>query len=64
MPYFENSIPVPADPIFGVSQAYKDCQSPQKVDLVIGAYRDDNGKPCVFKYVYHNHSNPTFFLHH
>ena len=37
----------PADPLFGLMAQYKEDQSPKKVDLGIGAYRDDNAKPVV-----------------
>ena len=38
----------PADPILGLSQGYKSDKFANKVNLGIGAYRDDNGKPVVF----------------
>ncbi len=37
----------PEDPLFGLMAAYKKDPSENKVDLGIGAYRDDNGKPWV-----------------
>ncbi|GJQ70628.1 putative aspartate aminotransferase [Trypoxylus dichotomus] len=37
----------PADPILGVSEAFRACKSPKKVNLGIGAYRDENNKPYV-----------------
>lgn len=37
----------PPDPILGVTEAYKRDQNPKKVNLGVGAYRDDNGKPFV-----------------
>lgn len=37
----------PPDPIFGLVEAFKNDPRPEKVSLVIGAYRDDNGKPFV-----------------
>jgi aspartate aminotransferase len=37
----------PPDPILGVSEAFKADKSPQKINLGVGAYRDDNGKPFV-----------------
>ena len=41
----------PPDPIFGLVDAYnKDTRSP-KVNLTIGAYRDDQGKPYVLNVV-------------
>jgi len=41
----------PPDPILGVATAYKASTDPNKVNLGIGAYRDDNGKPYVFQIV-------------
>ena len=37
----------PPDPILGVTEAFKKDQNPKKVNLGVGAYRDDNGKPFV-----------------
>ncbi|KAL4880701.1 pyridoxal phosphate-dependent transferase [Aspergillus karnatakaensis] len=41
----------PEDPLFGLAQAYRNDPSDKKVDLVIGAYRDDNAKPWVLPVV-------------
>ncbi|RYP53321.1 hypothetical protein DL768_001678 [Monosporascus sp. mg162] len=41
----------PEDPLFGLMRAYKADQDPNKVDLGIGAYRDDNAKPWVLPVV-------------
>ncbi|KAL8408041.1 hypothetical protein RB594_006734 [Gaeumannomyces avenae] len=41
----------PEDPLFGLMRAYRADQSPNKVDLGIGAYRDDNAKPWVLPVV-------------
>ncbi|KAG8425256.1 Aspartate aminotransferase, cytoplasmic [Metarhizium acridum] len=41
----------PEDPLFGLARAYKADQSSRKVDLGIGAYRDDNAKPWVLPVV-------------
>ncbi|KOS18250.1 Aspartate aminotransferase [Escovopsis weberi] len=41
----------PEDALFGLMRAYKADQDPQKVDLGIGAYRDDNAKPWVLPVV-------------
>lgn len=41
----------PEDPLFGLMAAYKADQSPNKVDLGIGAYRDNNAKPWVLPVV-------------
>lgn len=37
----------PKDPILGVSEAFKADPSPEKINLGVGAYRDDDGKPVV-----------------
>lgn len=37
----------PPDPILGVSENFKKDQNPKKINLGVGAYRDDNGKPFV-----------------
>ncbi|KAG7209316.1 hypothetical protein KM043_015427 [Ampulex compressa] len=37
----------PPDAILGVTEAYKRDQNPKKINLGVGAYRDDNGKPFV-----------------
>jgi hypothetical protein len=41
----------PPDAIFGIAMAYKADKDPNKVDVCVGAYRDDNGKPYVFDVV-------------
>ena len=35
---------LPSDPIFGVLTQYQSDNHPQKVNLVVGAYRDDDEK--------------------
>ncbi|XP_049830508.1 aspartate aminotransferase, mitochondrial [Schistocerca gregaria] len=37
----------PPDAILGVTEAYKRDTNPKKINLGVGAYRDDNGKPFV-----------------
>lgn len=37
----------PPDPILGVSEAFKKDTNPKKINLGVGAYRDDNGKPFI-----------------
>lgn len=37
----------PPDPILGVTEAFKRDKSDKKINLGVGAYRDDNGKPYV-----------------
>ncbi len=41
----------PADPILGVAAAFKTDTHPTKVNLSIGAYRDNSGKPVVLESV-------------
>ena len=41
----------PADPILGVSEAFKRDTDPKKLNLGVGAYRDDNNKPVIIKSV-------------
>ncbi|KAH0555805.1 hypothetical protein GP486_006248 [Trichoglossum hirsutum] len=41
----------PEDPLFGLMAAYKADDFKDKVDLGIGAYRDDNAKPWVLPVV-------------
>ncbi|KAL2872514.1 aspartate aminotransferase [Aspergillus lucknowensis] len=52
-PVFSTSVvpSAPEDPLFGLAQAYRQDPSDKKVDLVIGAYRDDNAKPWVLPVV-------------
>lgn len=41
----------PEDPLFGLMAAYRADQDPKKVDLGIGAYRDNNAKPWILPVV-------------
>jgi aspartate aminotransferase len=41
----------PKDPILGVTEAFLEDQDPKKLNLGVGAYRDDNGKPVVLECV-------------
>jgi aspartate aminotransferase len=41
----------PEDPLFGLMAAYRADPSDKKIDLGIGAYRDDNAKPWVLPVV-------------
>lgn len=41
----------PPDAIFKLTAAYKTDNFPQKVNLGVGAYRDDNSKPWVLPVV-------------
>lgn len=47
-----NVVPkAPEDPLFGLMAAYRKDTFEKKVDLGIGAYRDDNAKPWVLPVV-------------
>ena len=41
----------PVDPILGLTQGFKADKNPNKVNLGVGAYRDNDGKPYVFPVV-------------
>lgn len=41
----------PPDPILGVTEAFKRDTNSKKMNLGVGAYRDDNGKPYVLNCV-------------
>lgn len=47
-----NVVPqAPEDPLFGLMAAYRQDSFDKKVDLGIGAYRDDNAKPWILPVV-------------
>ncbi|KAL7276742.1 Golgi Transport [Rhizina undulata] len=49
---FFDAVPLaPTDPLFGLMAAYKLDTFEKKVDLGVGAYRDDNAKPWVLPVV-------------
>ena len=37
----------PPDPILGITEAFKKDSNPNKINLGVGAYRDDKGKPWI-----------------
>ena len=41
----------PADPILSLSIDFRNDKNPKKVNLGVGAYRDNDGKPYVFPIV-------------
>lgn len=41
----------PKDPILGVTEAFKEDKDPHKLNLGVGAYRDDQNKPVVLRSV-------------
>ena len=53
----------PPDPILGVTEAFKKDTNPKKMNLGVGAYRDDQGKPFVLpsvrKVIYSNHKSSS-----
>jgi len=49
--YFEDIEMAPPDAILKLSTGYNADTDPKKVNLGIGAYRDDHGKPYVFPIV-------------
>jgi aspartate aminotransferase, cytoplasmic len=51
-PFSVDVVPqAPEDPLFGLMAAYRADTFDKKVDLGIGAYRDDNAKPWVLPVV-------------
>ena len=38
----------PVDPILGTTIAFRQASAPEKINLGVGAYRDDSGKPYIF----------------
>lgn len=65
---FWSHIPLaPADPILGITEEFNNDSNPQKVNLSVGAYRDENGKPYILpsiqmasKYLYEHESNKEY----
>jgi len=49
--FFDYVVDAPADPILGVSINFKNDSHPDKLNLGVGAYRDENGQPYVLKCV-------------
>ena len=45
--HWANIVQAPPDGILGLNQAFAADKSPTKVNLGVGAYRDDNGKPYI-----------------
>lgn len=48
---FEGFQPLPADPILGLSAAYKADSNPKKIDLGVGVYKDEAGNTPVLRAV-------------
>ena len=53
----------PPDPILGVSEAFKKDSNPKKMNLGVGAYRDDQGKPFVLSCVRKVHARMHVLMH-
>ena len=49
--YYADVSLAPPDSILKLSVGYKEDTNPNKVNLGIGAYRDDDGQPYVFPVV-------------
>ena len=44
-----NDIPLaPPDKILGITEAFINDSNPKKINLGVGAYRDNSGKPIIF----------------
>jgi aspartate aminotransferase len=52
----------PPDPILGVTEAFKADSNPKKMNLGVGAYRDDANKPFVLPSVRQVCFDSIFFL--
>ncbi len=48
---FQSLQPLPPDPILGLSAAFKADSNPNKIDLGIGVYKDEQGNTPVMKAV-------------
>ena len=51
MSVFQNIPLAPPDPIFHLTASYVNDSDPNKINLGVGAYRDDNGKPWILPVV-------------
>jgi len=51
MSVWGNVLQGPPDPVLGVAEAFKKDTAANKVNLSIGAYRDNNGKPVILSSV-------------
>jgi aspartate aminotransferase len=58
--FHSDNVPqAPEDPLFGLMAAYRKDDFDKKVDLGIGAYRDNNAKPWVLPVVKEVLANST-----
>lgn len=51
MSLFETIAEAPMDPILGTTQMFNADTDPRKINLGVGAYRSEEGKPCVLNVV-------------
>lgn len=51
MEFFSKIEQAPPDPIFNLTTSFKEDNDPKKVNLGVGAYRDNSGKPLVLESV-------------
>jgi len=51
MPLFEHVSVAPVDPILGTTQAFNADTDPRKINLGVGAYRTEEGKPLVLNVI-------------
>jgi len=51
MPLFSHITVAPVDPILGTTTAFKEDSDPRKINLGVGAYRTEEGKPFVLQVV-------------
>lgn len=49
--FLDKVTPAAPDAVFGVDDAFKRDPSPDKVNLGVGAYRDEHGQPWVLPVV-------------
>ena len=49
MPMFESIQPAPADPILGLTEAFRADPNPKKINLSVGVYQDASGKTPVLE---------------
>lgn len=48
---FDNLEMLPPDPLLNLNTLFANCKDPKKVNLGVGAYRDENGQPKVLNVV-------------
>ena len=38
---------IPLDPILGFNEKFQSCKDPRKVNMTVGTYKDEDGKPWI-----------------